>query len=236
MSRTYTPEYLQKHLEVPDVMLPFVLATPRILPGETDDDYYRLFELMATELLPDTDLQWLWTIDLAWLWFDILRYRRWKNAIILTGRRAAIEFALAKTSPEAQMVSGMNPIIRAQARMDAEGLRLEPNRYGSLSTRLEAHGYDADAVNANAFVQGLDSLVTIEKFLTSARHQVVAMVREIRLDHEFVRRARETIDRDLAQMRLAEQEAEAVVESQPELHEKANKKLSGDSVDLRPQT
>jgi hypothetical protein len=215
VSEIYTAKYLQQHLEVPDVILPFALATPRLLPGETDDDYYRLFEMMATELLPDTDLQWLWVIDLTWLWFDIMRYRRWKNAIILTSRRAALEFALAKTDPESLQISGMNPMIRAQARVDAEVLRVDKNSRNPLSVRLEAHGYDVDAVNANAFVQALEPLTAIEKFLTSARHQVAAMVREVRLDCEFVRRAREVIDRNLAQMKLAEQ---AAVESQPEQH------------------
>jgi hypothetical protein len=61
-----------------------VQAIPRLLPGETDDDFYRLFELVESDLLPDSDMEWLWAIDLAWLWFDIWRYRRWKNAILLT--------------------------------------------------------------------------------------------------------------------------------------------------------
>jgi hypothetical protein len=225
MTPVYTAEYLQEHLQVPDVILPFALATPRLLPGETDDDYYRLFEMMATDLLPDTDLQWLWVIDLTWLWFDIMRYRRWKSAIILTSRKAALEFALAKTDPELLQISGMNPMIRAQARVDAEVLRVDKNSRNPLNVRLEAHGYDAGAVNANAFVQGLESLTVIEKFLASARQQVAAMVREIRLDCEYVRRANEAIDRNLAQMKLADQ---ATIESLPEQHD------SGVSVGLRP--
>jgi hypothetical protein len=68
--------------------------------------------------------------------------------------------------------------IRAQARVDAEVLRVDKNSRNSLAVRLEAHGYDADAVNANAFFQGLESLTVIEKFLASARQQVAAMVRE----------------------------------------------------------
>jgi hypothetical protein len=186
-------------------MLPFALATPRLLPGEADDDFYRLFDMMATELLPDTDLQWLWVIDLTWLWFDIMRYRRWKSSIILTSRRMALEFALAKTDPESLQISGMNPMIRAQARVDAEVLRVDKTNRNALNVRLEAHGYDADAVNANAFVESRDSLATIEKFLTSARHQVAAMVREIRLDCAFVKRTREAIDRKFAQLELADQ-------------------------------
>jgi hypothetical protein len=216
MTSTYTGAYFQEHLDVPEVILPFALATPRLLPGETANDYYRLFEMMATELLPDTDLQWLWVIDLSWLWFDIMRYRRWKNALILTSRRAALEFALAKTAPEGLQIGGMNPMIRAQARVDAEALRVDKNSRNPLAVRLEAHGYDADAVNANAFVQSLEALTAIEKFLTSARHQVAAMVREIRQDCEFVKRANEAINRNLAQMKLADQ---AATESRLEQHE-----------------
>jgi hypothetical protein len=217
MSQVYTPEYLKKYLEVPDEILPFVQATPRLLPGETEDDFYRLFEMMASELGPDTDLEWLCTIDLTWLWFDITRYRRWKNAIIITGRRAALEFALAKTSPGAQLVGGMNPMIRAQARMDAEALQLEPNKHNSLSARLEAHGYDADAVNASAFVQGLEALATIEKFLASARHQVAVIVRDVGLRHEFTRRAWALARREAAEMKLLEQND---VQSQPKEQKK----------------
>jgi len=161
--------------------------------------------MMATEILPDTDVEWLWTIDLAWLWFDILRYRRWKNAIILTGRRAALEFALAKTNPEALQIGGMNPLIRGQARMDAEALRVDTNKRNPLNARLEAHGYDEDAINATAFVQGLESLTTIEKFLTSARRKVAMMLRDVGLHREFARRAKEINDRYLAQMKLLEQ-------------------------------
>ena len=233
MSDIYTAKYLQEHLEVPDEILPLVQATPRLLPGETADDFYRLFEMMASELGPDTDLEWLCTIDLAWLWLDISRYRRWKNAIIITGRRAALEFALAKTSPEAQMVGGMNPMIRAQARMDAEALRVEPNKHNSMTARLEAHGYDADAVNASAFVQGLEALATIEKFLASARHQVAVIVREVGLRSAFARRAWEMSRRHAAEMKLLEK---TEVDSQPKEQKKENNQLSGVSVDLRPQT
>lgn len=208
MSQIYTAQYLQEEFEVPDVLLPLVLATPRLLPGETDDDYFRLFDMMATELLPDTDIEFLWAIDLAWLWFDILRYRRWKNAIILSSRRAALEFALAKTDPEALEISGMNPMIRAQSRVDAEALRVDTNKRERLTARLEAHGYDVDAINAAAFVQGLEPLAAIEKFLAVARRQVATMLRDAGLHHEFKRRANEAIRLHLAELKLMEKPAE----------------------------
>jgi hypothetical protein len=200
MTEIYTAEYLQQHLNVPDGILPFVQAIPRLLPGETDEDFYRLFELVESDLLPDTDMEWLWAIDLAWLWFDIWRYRRWKTAILLINRTAALENALAKTDPEALEISGVNQSIRARSRVDAVRLRLEPNSHDRLRARLQIHGYNADAINAAAFVQGLDALAAIEKFLTSARHQIVVMFREARLHREFTQRAKEATNRFLAEL------------------------------------
>jgi hypothetical protein len=200
MTEIYTAAYLQENLEVPDDILRLVQAIPRLLPGETDDDYYRLFEMMVSEILPDTDMEWLWTIDLAWLLFDISRYRRWKNAILSTSRRAAIENALAKTNPEALQMGAINRMVRAQSCGEAEALRLETNNRNPLSARLEAHGYDADVINAAAFVQGLGALTSIEKFLTAARHQVAVMLREARLHREFTQRAKEATNRFLAEL------------------------------------
>jgi hypothetical protein len=187
MSEIFTAEHLKIHLEVPVAFIPLVLATPRLLPGETDDDYFRLFDMMLNELLPETDMEWLWTIELAWLWFEIYRYRRWKNAIILINRAAAVEKALSKTNPAAQGI-GVTPGIRAQARLESQALRANP-KDRALNARLQEYGYDSDAINASAFVDGMMSLTMIEKFLASARQQASTMLREAALRRGFVRRA-----------------------------------------------
>jgi hypothetical protein len=187
MSEIFTPEYLQETLEVPDTILPFVLSIPRLLPGEKDDDYLRLFDIMAGDVIPDTDLEWLWTIELAWLWFEIDRYRRWKNAIILTNRTAAQRTALANTH-SGGMLLGVIPMVEAEARLEQQTLMANP-KDPALNGRLLANGYDTDAINALAFVEGGGSLATVERFLTSARQQVTAILREVKSHREFARRA-----------------------------------------------
>jgi hypothetical protein len=115
VTNIYIPEYLE-HLQVSEEILPFVQATPRLLPGETDDDYYRLFELLATEVLPETPVQWLWAIDLAWLWFDVSRYRRWMNAILSTTGGAA---------PAGGMVGSMAKFLGMFPVMDGPDVLIE---------------------------------------------------------------------------------------------------------------
>jgi hypothetical protein len=47
-------------------------------------------------------------------------------------------------------------------------------------------------------VQALGGLAAVEKFLTSARHQVAVMFRDVRFHREFTKRASEANERCLA--------------------------------------
>lgn len=187
MSKIYTREYLEEDLEVPKEIMPFVLAGPRTLPGESEDDFFRLFDVMVEEVLPESPIEWLWTLDLSWSLYEMQRYRRWKDAIILTGRSEALEAALAKTNSAAAEL-GVTPSIRAMARLESKTLRSNPND-PTLTNRLEGHGYDQETINATAFLDGVTAIAAVEKFLTSARHHVVATLREVKLHREFAKRA-----------------------------------------------
>jgi hypothetical protein len=184
----YTSEKIQHDFEVPGALMPLVLAHPRLLPGETSDEYFLLFEMMVCTIAPDTDIEWLATIDLAWLQWEIQRLRRWKNAIILTNRTKALETALYETH-HAAAVPGAITMIWAESKMNAEEIITKPGSHRDLETRLESRGYDTEAINAGAFVHSLVPLAAIEKFLSSARHQVTATLREVGLQREFARRA-----------------------------------------------
>jgi len=188
MPRDYDTEYFLVDLEVPDYLLPLVMDTPRLLPGERREDYFLFFEAMVTELIPDLDLEWLLAIDLAWIFWEIQRYRRWKNAIILTNRRAALEEALLRTDPA---IYAMEPgvVFRGQVRMKANALDGDPNKDPAVAAQLKDYGYDNDALNAAAFMQGVTALAAVEKFLASARQQLTTTLRETAVRHEFKLRA-----------------------------------------------
>ena len=184
----YTAEKIRNDLEVPDVFLPLIMAHTRLLPGETRDSFFSLFDIMVGAILPETDMEWLMTIDLSWLQFEIQRYRRWKGSIIMSNRTGAIETALCNSHPGAA-VPGTRAAIVAEARTQAQQMSQDPNAHPALRARLESHGYDADAINAGAFVESMVPLVTIEKLLSTARREVALIMREVGLHREFKRRA-----------------------------------------------
>jgi hypothetical protein len=188
----YTSEKITADFEVPDIVLPLVLAHPRLLPGETRDQFYLLLDLMVEATLPESTLEWLMTIDLTWLQWEIQRYRRWKNAIIMSNRSGAVEDALCKTHPGCVILDATTT-IRAESRMQMQEMRSNPRAHSEVQARLVAHGYDEEALNAAAFVQSMHPLATIEKLLSSARHQVMVTLREMQSRREFERRASETM-------------------------------------------
>lgn len=185
----YTAEKLKKDFEIPDVFMPLVLAHPHLLPGETKDSFYSLFDIMVGAVLPDEDLEWLATIDLAWLQFDINRYRRWKNLIIVSNRARALETALSDTHPGAALAEAM-VTIGVESRMQARQMCITPSAHPGLVSRLKSHGYDDDAINAGAFVHSMVPLVTVERLLSTARREVAMVLREVGLQREFKHRAR----------------------------------------------
>ena len=170
----YTPEQMKYDFEIPDEVLPLVLAHPRLLPGETRSQFYLMMELMFSTIIPDTELEWLTTIDLAWLQWEIQRYRRWKNAIIISNRGAALEAALCKTHPGFAMPDGAR-MIRAESRMQIQEMSINPGAHRDVQARLVLHGYDEEALNAGAFVRSI--VPPLHECFSSARHQVMVTLR-----------------------------------------------------------
>jgi hypothetical protein len=186
-----------KDMDVPDEMSSFIEESILVLPGETEDEYLDMMTLMVLDIDPQTNIEWLCVIDLASLWWEIQRYRNWKIAIIKTNRAAALEDAIYKSDPNYRLV-GPQPMIQAQARVDAAKWHTDPDHRFQLNVRLRENGFDAQGISAQAFVAQMAPLATIERFLASARSQVNAILREIVLRREFARRAREAIEKRLA--------------------------------------
>jgi len=69
---------------------------------------------------------------------------------------------------------------------DLEG---DERRNVDVATQLSKGGYDADALNASAFVKGIATLSVVEKLLASARRQLSVTLREALVRREFKVRA-----------------------------------------------
>jgi hypothetical protein len=193
MSKTHNPT---GDLEVPKQIARFVNKCPRLLPGESEMHYWDAFDLLMEDMVPATNTEWLVLADVAELFWDIQRYRAWKGAILAVSRRAALESALQQTHfvSAAPNSPDMRIIISKQ---EAEQWRTDPEKRGVLEARLKEHGYDEETLNAGALLEAQVPLAAIERFLSSARAQLNAMLKEVYVRREFAERARKAFDERL---------------------------------------
>jgi hypothetical protein len=181
----------RKEIVIPRHLVPFVGVSPQMLADELEEDYYQLFDMMADEIAPTSNLEWFAVNDVVDLLWDISRLRLWKNAILFVSRQAALETALLRTHPSAHPVG---PYRIKISREEAEEWRTKPEKRAVLEARLAEAGYDSDALNAGAFIEAQAPLATIDRFLCSARGQLNATLKEIGVRREFAERARKAFD------------------------------------------
>jgi len=164
----------------------FVGVSPALLPNELEEDYSELFNMMANEIVPTTNLEWFAVDTIVDLLWDIARLRLWKNSILVVSRHAALETALLRTHPS---TFPNGPYRTKISREEAQQWRTDPEKRDVLEERLEEAGYDMDALNAGAFIEAQVPLATIDRFLCSARGQLNATLKEIGARREFAERA-----------------------------------------------
>jgi hypothetical protein len=185
-----------KDMEVPKNIAPFVAKCPPLLPGESVAEYEALFDLLMDEIRPGTPTEWFALADIAALCWDVACYRNWKGSILNIYRRSAVETALRDTH-RSHAVIGNVPALYAIARTEAEEWRTDPGKRQILDARLVAHGYDEVALNAGSLLEAVEPLSKIDRFLSSARTQLNAMLKEICVRREFAERARKALNERL---------------------------------------
>ncbi len=80
------------------------------------------------------------------------------------------------------------------SRKEAEQWRTDPEKRRELEARLAGRGYDEETLNAGALMEALVPLATIDRFLSSARGQLNAMLKEVYVRREFADRARKALN------------------------------------------
>jgi hypothetical protein len=178
--------------KVPRELAPFIGKCPRLLPGESEQDYSALFRLMMDEIEPESVAEWMVGADIVALFWDIERYRAWKGAILNTYRVSSLEAAF-RTTNRSEPVDGDVADLFHIARKQAEEWRTDPVKREVLKSRLLEHGYDEETLNAGALLEGIEPLSKIERFLSSARGQLTSMLKEVYVRREFAERAQKAL-------------------------------------------
>jgi len=163
-----------------------------LLPGESLHDFEAIRQMMVDDIRPETNIEWLWTLDLVELSWEILRYRRLKKRILDAHRVAAIAAILQRVDGEG-MPAEAKPMVRTHARRAAAEWRDDREAAIEIEARLDRCGFDAIDINAEVFVQARELFDMFDQLMIAAQRLSVGLLREISIRHEIVGRVRRVI-------------------------------------------
>ena len=160
-----------------------------LLPGENRRDFEAIRQMMIDDVRPQTNIEWLWVLDLVELSWEILRYRCLKQRVIATYRETAIESILLRLDG-AGIPTDASEIVRLRSKQNAAQWREDSYAAAEIEGRLEQHGFDATGINAEVFIQAREQFAMFDHLLHAAQHRRIVLLREISVRREFSKRAR----------------------------------------------
>lgn len=179
-------------LSVPDVLRSF--ADPSgLLPGEDRRDFEVIRQMMIDDIRPETNLEWLWIFDLVELSWEILRYRCLKQKILQASRVIAIQSILQRLDGAEMPEPGLQN-MRLQTMRNAAQWSDQPDAAREIEARLERHGLDVVAINAEVFLKTRDAFALFDGLLHAAQSRRIILLREINARRDFAERAQKVSD------------------------------------------
>jgi hypothetical protein len=160
-----------------------------LLPGENIGDFEVLRQMMVDDIRPQTNIEWLWTLDIVELSWEILRYRRLKDRVLNAHRAAAIEAILQRLDGEGMPAEAI-PMVQIQARRTATEWRDDRKAALEIEARLRRSGVDNIDINAEVFVQARELFEMFDQLMQLAQSRRIGLLREISIRREFASRVR----------------------------------------------
>ena len=148
--------------------------------------------MIVEDIQPQTNIEWLWTLDLVELSWEILRYQRLKKSILDAHRTTAIEAILRRLDGEGMPAEVMT-MVDLHAKRTAAEWRDDRDAARETEARLRRSKFGNIDINAEAFVQARASFEMFDRLTQSAQIRRIGLLREISLRREFARRARRVI-------------------------------------------
>ncbi|WP_426527919.1 hypothetical protein [Bradyrhizobium sp. McL0615] len=144
--------------------------------------------MIVEDIQPQTNIEWLWTLDLVELSWDLFRYRRLKKSILDVHRATAIETILRRLDGEGVPAEVMSRVDLHAKRTAAEW-RDDRDAANVTEARLRRNKFDNIDINAEVFVQARVSFEMFDRLTHLAQTRRIGLLREISL------RWRMTVDR-----------------------------------------
>jgi hypothetical protein len=158
-----------------------------LLPGENRQQFEIIRDMLIDEVRPQTNIEWLWTLDLIDLSWEILRYRDLKQRILHDHRQSAIKAILLRLDG-AGMPAADFATLTTQSGRSAADWHEDPEAAAEIEARLKRHGFNETSVNAELFCQARSVFASFDALLHAAQNRRIALLRAIHARRAFSKR------------------------------------------------
>src|SRR5450432_877258 len=128
------------------VKLRSIWSSCSLLPGEDPVEFEAARQMMVDEVQPETNLEWLWLLDLVELSWEILRYRRLRQRVLEACRSEAIGSLLLRLDGAGVPDEAFGQ-IRLHVRRNVDDWRTDPHAAAEIEARLSEQGFGHVAIN-----------------------------------------------------------------------------------------
>jgi hypothetical protein len=173
---------------MPSELNAFLEPSP-VLPDEDLKDYEFIKQMMIDDVGPQTNMEWLWTLDLVELSWEIIRYRRLKQKILEIYRESAIQSILQRLD-SAGMPAEAADNVHMQTKRNAEQWRSDRRAADEIEARLARHGFDLTSITAEVFVQARDVFDMFDGLMQTAQSRRLVLLREINIRREITKQVK----------------------------------------------
>lgn len=156
--------------------------------GEDEEKHDALVTLVDEELQPTDTFERFTAQDLVTLRWEKMRYESFKHKVISLNRDQAIASILEKIYVRAALVGG-EKMAAVMAKADAEKFRANPDPNGRVAARLDEHGFDQIAIDAEAFLMSAAAIEALDRRIAAVQSREIKLLRELGSRREFARRA-----------------------------------------------
>ncbi len=163
------------------------LENPPLLPGERQDEFERIFELFEHfhNGRPKTVAEYMMVQRATTITWEIMRYECIKVKIVVYQGRFAAE-AVYRKSYENLATEGEPKEFKNSVRKWTQHYFADPEYRAAYAAKLEAGGFGAGAVEAEAFQRSLYSLSQLERLIANLEKRLFGILK--RLDEIYASR------------------------------------------------
>jgi hypothetical protein len=157
-----------------------LVRNPPLLPGERQNDFELVFESyeFGANGRPKSGSEYLLVYQATTITWELMRLDRMKIKILAYQNRHAAEVVYRRTF-ENLPAEGESEDIKTSARKWGRRYFADPEFRKAYAAKLEAAGYGAGAIEAEAFLRALPSLATIDRQIGALERRLLNILKRL---------------------------------------------------------